>query len=127
MKYIRTKDKIYEVNEKEMIACPNDDGTTDVYFKLKSNKVVNRNDVIKESDSLEKLCDHLVVIEKGSSMLPTLQHRFLGDLFLGYGYDRFFQENKIEVYGAIWTKGEDGEPLLKSVAKMNSEGELELL
>lgn len=127
MKYIRTKSGIYEVDEKEMIACPNEDGTTDVYYKLESGKLVNRNDIIKESDSLEKLCDHLIVVEKGSSMLPSLQHRFLGDLFLDHSYDKMFQENKIEVYGAIWIKGKDEEPILKSVAKMNIEGVLELI
>ena len=63
MKYIRTKDKIYKVDEKEMIACPNDDGTTDVYYKLESGKLVNRDDVIKEADRLEYLMDCYAVNE----------------------------------------------------------------
>lgn len=43
-----------------------------------------------------------------------------------------FEEVKIlcsesEIYGAILVKGDYGEPILASIAKMNKEGELELL
>ena len=128
MKYVRTKDKIYEVieeNERYYKCCYNDESIT-LVSKV-DNDAYGFSKALKESYSLDKLCDHLVIVEKGSSMLPALQHRFLGDLFLADSWNRRFQENKIEVYGAIWTKGEDGEPILKSVAKMNSEGGLELL
>ena len=123
MKYIRTNEGIYQIKDEKIYQ----DILKNMFYEATNHEHIYLEAIIKESDKLDKLCDHLVVIEKGSSMLPFLQHRFLGDLFLADSWDRRFQENKIEVYGAIWTKGKDEEPILKSVAKLNEEGELELL
>lgn len=105
-KYVRTKDgKIVKID-------------------LEDNRVfTSKYEVVGfPKETIEELCDHLVIVEKGSSFLPHIQHRFLGDLFLNHSYDEKFQQNKLIVYGAIWTsKG------LKYVAKMNKEGELELI
>ena len=114
MSYIRTKDNVYEVYAREK--CPNGCVITT------SGVRVPYTDILRESDTIEKLCDHLVVIEKESSSFPHIQHRFLGDLFIDHSYDEKFQQNKLIVYGAIWTdKG------LIYVARMNKKGDWELL
>lgn len=119
MKYIRTKDgRIIEVKRRRIVFPIFPAGETRILF----NDNILENDVIKESDDVKELCDHLVVIEKESSSFPHIQHRFLGDLFIDHSYDEEFQQNKLIVYGAIWTdKG------LIYVARMNDDGELELL
>ena len=43
------------------------------------------------------------------------------------GFLEYKIKNGVNVYGAIWTTGANGEPILKSVAKLNKEGVLELL
>ena len=110
MKYIRTKDKIYKVDEKEMIACPNDDGTTDVYYKLESGKLINRDDVIKEADRLEYLMDCYAVNED-----------ITVDLQLAKSWQKHAREegNYYDLFGAVWTyKGRF------YIAKMTKEWEL---
>lgn len=67
------------------------------------------NDVLKQADTIEKLCDRFVVIYENEEPVPY--KNYLDAL-----------ETQKEVYGAIWTdKG------LIFVAKMNNKGVLELL
>lgn len=73
---------------------------------------------IKEADTIEELCDEFVIIRKEENLHTTLRNYSLEDLHILK--DR--QEHNCEVYGAIWTsKG------LIYVAKMDSEGNLELI
>lgn len=122
MKYIRTKDGIYEVEED---------------FKPLENNTVyipheGLNKIIAQADTIEELCDEFV----DTSELKTTNTG-------GWLYDEFNAKNKClvyyedderktmplnefddlsKIYGAIWTdKG------LIYVAKMNEKGELELL
>ena len=101
MKYVRTKDKIYE-----NILC-------DVLPNLKR---IECQDIIKQADNPEDLCDEFVWVT------PEGEHRIkpkTGDAlwYLCCDYKQGHQ-----IYGAIWTdKG------LIYVARMNDKGELELL
>ena len=121
MKYIRTKNGIYEINWFDV------DNFGDEKGDIHSNC-----EIIKEADTIEELCDEFV----DTSELKTTNTG-------GWLYDEFDSDNKCLVYyaederrtiplnefddlskifGAIWTsKG------LIYVAKMNDKGELELL
>lgn len=109
MKYIRTKDGIYEVEE---------------WFKPLENDMVyipneGLNKILKQADTIEELCDAFVVVQKDFHDLLNADTHCLQTL------KRYYEINKIEVlgiYGAIWTKWG-----LKYVAKMNEKGELELI
>lgn len=108
MKYIRTKDsicgeRIYEND----IPKPKNEHEKEVLRKLRNNI---GEIVIKQADTIEKLCDEFVRVSKSvhdflvSDDIPTKKF------------------DDTEIYGAIWTdKG------LQFVARMNSKGELELL
>ena len=104
MKYIRTKDgRIYLINEKK---------TNDSYCVIDNNeeRYIPRDDWFDSAYTIEELCDEFVVIVDGKHYIRVPA-----------GNPNF------PTYGAIWTTGEHGEPILKSVAKMNGKGELELL
>lgn len=79
---------------------------------------------IKQANTIPELCDEFVVIHKELNGSHTV-HRYNG-----LGKSEYEAGN--DVYGAIWTKGEHDEPILKSVAKMkgilpNGEIDWELL
>lgn len=117
MKYIRTKDgKIFAT---EQICVPYN--VIEHFIDFNSG---GRYEIIKQADTIEELCDELVVHNPSND----------GDFYPKH----FVYKNKwetllepmsdykksigIEIFGAIWTdKG------LIYVAKMNEEGELELL
>ena len=109
MKYIRTKDGIYEIISDDYgceipVYCDNDFG----------EKYIQEEDVIKFADTIEELCDEFVIILGNGKRIITKKHNFK------YYFDRNYKI--IKIYGAIWTdKG------LIYVAKMNEKGELELL
>lgn len=108
MKYIRTKDIIYENNglmqsnstteENAIIVCGG-------HFAIPVSKI------IAKSDTIEELCDCFVEVGLGNPMVVTWEY-VLND------EDR----RNFDVYGAISTaKG------IIYVAKLNDEGQLELL
>ena len=119
MKYIRTKDGVYEVNEvivrnKKMYELSNVDN---FISEEKLKKII-----IAQADTIEELCDEFV------REFNYRNHRYRGiyeslkDIFEENNTINMTYENDIEIYGAIWTdKG------LKYVAKMNDKGELELI
>ena len=97
MKYIRTKDGIYEVDNE------NFDYVGKEYKRFTWNESQL---VINQSDTIEELCDEFVYEKK---------------LYKGL-YELPYGAEDIKVFGAIWTdKG------LIYVVKMNDRGELELL
>lgn len=111
MKYIRTKDGIYDL-EKSLF-----------YFFDGCVKVVSHceqfeenSDNCKATDTIEELCDDFVVIGYEKTLRPQIIY--------GQNIKKFYQKNKntCEIYGAIWTEWG-----LKYVAKMNEKGELELI
>ena len=110
MKYIRTKNGIYEVVEDN-----NKEWGKQIVVKLPKNLNMKLADVkdqiLKQSDSIEELCDEFVVVNNTCFNMPQL---------LGTKIDKDYYKHE-KVYGAIWTsKG------LIYVAKMNDKGELEL-
>ena len=110
MKYIRTEDGIYE------------DAGTDALglrcVRYNGNKIALSQDddkIVKESDTIEELCDEFVYFIENCGKKMTLVDHFLS--YNGFGYNKVYA-----IYGAIWTnKG------LIYVAKMNEKGELELI
>ena len=106
MKYIRTKDEIYEIdNNKYSVVELN--GHQLLNMKVDNKGLIYREYILKQSDTIEELCDEFVMIGN---------------------HDHYISEKKfvwfegIKIYGAIWTdRG------LIYVAKMNDKGELELI
>ena len=100
MKYIRTKDNVFEVTGRFAMG----------YYNQYIRPVFDE-DIIKQANTIEELCDKFV---KTRPDLPTL----ISQTGILWNVKRTGEE----IYGAIWTdKG------LIYVAKMNDEGEFELL
>ena len=100
MKYIRTKDGIYENKPLEKYLGKRRGKGFEIVFK--------EQDIINQADTIKELCDDFVMISDGKHKLDIGCHSY--------------SDEKIQIYGAIWTdKG------LIYVAKMNEKGELELL
>ena len=111
MKYIRTEDKIYEV---DMFSIHYLGETTFSCWDINHTKAFNNWHIVKQADTIEELCDEFVVIHKELNGNHTI-HKFIS-------YLTNEQKAGNQVYGAIWTdKG------LIYVAKMNEKGELCLL
>jgi hypothetical protein len=123
MKYIRTKEGIYEFKGEYMSI---NKGIYYLFGKLEetATEYLFKNDVslgkvVSQADTIEELCDIYVSVYE-----ETLDNEF----FEAYKYTPMEVKNFYpgyipkEVYGSIWTdKG------LIYVAKMNDKGELELL
>ena len=112
MKYIRTKDGVYEIDR---YYEPRD------YYWVKQDceQPICGDEIIKQSDTIEELCDELVQVnENGGVILTQLSQCEIKEILSKYKV-LFFPAN---YYGAIWTERE-----LKFVAKLNEKGELELL
>ena len=116
-KYIRTKDgRILRI-----IYCdtPRDFNGKPIvkrywYKENKEEIYIGKDDILKQADTIEELCDEFVYCDKDDK--PYV----IKDLEL----NKSFLENRKQdkIYGAIWTdKG------LIYIAKMNDRGELELL
>ena len=105
--YVRTKDGIYKV---EGETCHKKAYFIDRY----EEDVILKKRVIKQSDTLEELCDRFVVMDKETKEVMNIVS------FLEYA--KLWSYCKYNIYGAIWTsKG------LIFVARMNDKGELELI
>lgn len=110
MKYVKTKDNIYEIINDYGSSCA-------VKSRGKRGKTAIDGFTIKyglsyapRADTIEELCDEFVIENNGHC---------ISDL---YTIRRLLVKNKVVVYGAIWTdKG------LIYVAKMNKDGELCLI
>jgi len=104
MKYIRTKDGIFEVNWFDADEFGDENGEPHSNCEIE-----------QEADTIEELCDEFVWIS------PKNEHAINHSPI---GVQRIHKRTnpELEIYGAIWTdKG------LIYVAKMNDKGELELL
>ena len=132
MKYIRTKDGVYEIDR---YYEPRD------YYWVKQDceQPIGSDEIINQADTIEELCD--VIVCRNELFYPLTSNRE-GNEFDWEKINRFRKSvcmseeeyNKIKetsndfepyfwtVYGAIWT-----EKGLIYVAKMNDKGELELL
>lgn len=114
MKYIRTKDGIYEVEDEIFAPATLDLPTEYLYKTIGSNKLINQNDVIQQADTIEELCDEAVFFDNDNA--PHYKSKE-GELWY-LGASLFSTSLRF----GIWTdKG------LIYVAKMNKDGELELI
>lgn len=121
MKYVRTKEhKIIKIDEKGCIKQFN----SKLYAfrdKTFAYRYENGQEVVKQADTIEELCDRYVLSDIDIIFLnkDKTQYRFENEYTWYY-----ITKNELRkgIYGAIWTdKG------LIYVAKMNDKGELELL
>lgn len=81
-------------------------------------------DKLKQGDTIEELCDEFIGIYKNQGLEPHFRDITLEGLIeetTKYCYDNTTLDD-LNIYGAIWTY--EG---LKYVAKMNKDGELELI
>ena len=114
MKYIRTKDGIWLNGGKfgyprERIVGKKHEYDFGFCFDKK--------DILKQADTIEELCDGLVIVPKNKKLFPF--SRRLDD----YDFIPLQQEFVEAVYGAIYIEDKG----IIFVAKMNDKGELELL
>ena len=108
MKYIRTKDGVYDTTKGLY--------TPSIKMFAIGTKTIYENQIIAQADTIEELCDEFVLVNKTKEIID---HRLVYDI--DFSKDKFVL-NKYEVFGAIWTdKG------LIYVAKMNEKGELVLI
>lgn len=109
MKYIRTKDgRIIKFGEPTDSGY--DKGTMEIQNKPRIVLSLSPFKVLKQSHSIEKLCDEFVVVRSGSKGIVSLK------------LAKEYAKSKAKAFGAIWTdKG------LIYIAKMNEKGELELI
>lgn len=118
MKYIRTKDGIYRVLQY---------GSVKKHYVIVAiglgHKVIDTSEIIKQADTIEKLCDEFVIDGNVHIRLGLKKFPFVRE-YMGFSTAKQDKKNfeNCDLFGAIWTpKG------LVYVAKMSEKGELELL
>ena len=118
MKYIRTKDElgILVENTKEIKNKYGDYLKKGCYFKTWFSPNTNREDIIKQADTIDKLCDTFVICIDKQGYLIIDDYKKAMEIM-----QRNDDDNAI-CYGAIWCEWG-----LKYVAKMNKKVEMELL
>ena len=105
--YIRTKDCIYKV---EGETCHKQGYYIDRY----EEDVILKDQVIKQSENIEELCDRFVVMDKETKEVMNIVS------FLEYA--KLWSSCKYNIYGAIWCEWG-----LKYVAKLDDKGDLALI
>ena len=115
--YIRTKNKIYEVE-----SILRDDGFVKGY-NVGEMAFIRKDQVIKQSENLEELCDELFVyVRKQNEDYEKIEMPIIDITRNLTSLIKIANFTNSVVLGAIWTsKG------LIYVAKMNENGELELI
>ena len=103
--YIRTKDGVYEV-----------EAETDTFYYTNIAREIGviKTNRVREADTIEELCDRFVVIDKETKEVVNIV------TFLAYAI--LWSSCKYDIYGAVFCEWG-----LKYVAKMNSDGKLELI
>lgn len=115
MKYIRTKDTIFEVvkDQEKVYIVKAKNNPANYYSKSKC-----QTDVINQADTIEKLCDQFVFVDDFYLHEHRVCHSFENAIALSKKHNVDIKTFR----GAIWTnKG------LIYVAKINDKGEMELL
>ena len=119
MKYIRTKDGIYELEKyKEKYH----------YFKVNGSvyKIQKINEC-KQADTIKELCDECVIISKYAKK-PKIMSFYEAEYFINNYVNKIKSADPIiAIYGAIWVQLPNGAWRLEPVAKTNDKGEMELL
>lgn len=118
MKYIRTKHNIFEVIEE-----------TDLVYRVigasrKRNNIYSKSkcntEAVKSADTIEELIDEKIIIDANKKHIIVKTE--LEEIWWKQ-HDKDF----VKCYAAIWIEGDNNEPILKSIAKVNNEGKLELI
>lgn len=122
MKYIRTKDGHVFEAEKDLWLYGR--SRVEAVIDMQGNviDVTSQDNILKEADTIEELCDEVVIVKAGEKPHILYPMETMTALF---GYVRRMRKKcyeGYEIYGSIWV-GSD----LKAVAKMNEKGEFELL
>ena len=117
MSYIRTKDGVYEVEKKQRAYF---EGQPWLYSCKGRFGLVEEKDIIKQADTVDELIDELIDMVDGKPIIESDENC----VFLSC--QKMLGKIK-EVFGAVWLIGKNDVPILKSVAKENEEGKLELL
>lgn len=112
MKYIRTKDGIYEVGELV-------ETESTILDKLHTKCYLKQN-IIAKADTIEELCDEFVLYDNLLNTYGVFDKKVITFKWLKEHFGLY--DKGMTLYGAIWTlKG------LIFVTKMNEKGELELI
>lgn len=114
MKYLRTEDG--RIKNRNKLICH---AFREDYFSSNWNDDIEKylqTKIVAEADTVEELCDFLIVKEKGQPHPFNPMGKFLGVLALSESWHKLIKEGRIEwVKCAIWTdKG------ITYVAKMKS-------
>jgi len=88
-----------------------DDNNLIVYDTVFKDRIANHGQILKQSDTIEELCDKYILINRKEELEPYICDTYREAVELK-GDDE-------DLFGAIWTTGEHSEPILKSVAKYN--------
>lgn len=113
MKYIRTKDDIYELmpNIEQDYEISFDNKTLEPAYYTINHDWAAKKDVIKQANTIEELIDEYVAKKDCSRPFVIKKYEIYSNLQFGF-----------TIYGSIWVDDN-----LVKVAKMNDEGELELI
>lgn len=124
-RYIRTKDgKVYDT-ERYAYAWSTSKGIG-LGISVNESIFIPKSLIEKQADTLPELCDAFVVVTDDGRKITCYSYEAYVLLMMECKEEGI----RVEAYGAIWTTGEKGEPILKSVAKRKTtEGkeDLELL
>lgn len=101
------------------------------HYSIRPDEVKRVTKELPYVDTIEELCDEFIYIKHIDDKCFKYFYNSIdtakNELYNSDGTLHYKPRKDLEIYGAIWTTGEHGEPILKSVAKMNEKGELELL
>ena len=144
MKYIRTKDGriIPFLDEDRETKLPKRDLR---FYYIQPNNVITficKKDILKQADTIEELCDGYIVelpmrhfhfyFEKTRNCFAFRnamdEYNEWKDTKSDMSIEKKRAKELVYLWGVIWTKGANGQPVSKCVAKLNDDtGELELL
>ena len=114
-RYLRTKDgKIIDL----MRYGKGEERNGVIEYPNRANKGsylrISKDNFHKESNNIDELLDEYVIIYDNDNTPYLSTYTSVLPLALNYANGRE------KVYGAVWTKGEKGEPILKSVAILDT-------
>lgn len=97
-----------------------------LHYSIRPNEVETVVKELHQADTIEELCDEFVIDCKSNIKHKPFVYTLPKDIKEYYNSLEMTKDDTI-VYGAIWVEGNEGESILKPVAKMNDDGDLELL
>lgn len=120
---VKQRHYIYKVDETDKTISFDRPGITTIYSKNEKSLTEFVKSCVKSADTIEELCDAFVMFCPNAPRRKIRVYEIIRSISLYSKRDKRWGGNMVDkVYGAIWTdKG------LIYVAKLNEEGELELL